>query len=135
MILAKPQKGFSLIELMVTVAIVAILAAVGMPMYQDYVKKAHRSAAAQWVSDIASRQGQFILDNRTYGTLAQIGMTSPPSTVSDYYDISLTIVTGVAPFRFTASANPKSGGMHDGEASVTINHLNQKAGPEGAWGD
>jgi type IV pilus assembly protein PilE len=58
--------GFTLIELMITVAIVAILAAVALPSYRQYVVRSKRSAAQAQMMDIANRQQQFLLANRSY---------------------------------------------------------------------
>lgn len=68
------QRGFTLIELMIVVAIVTILAAVGYPSYTDYVMRSHRQAAKNAAFQIADRQEQFFLDNRSYALdLTQLG--------------------------------------------------------------
>ena len=68
------QHGFTLIELMIVVAIVTILAAVGYPSYTDYVMRSHRQAAKNAAFQIADRQEQFFLDNRSYALdLTQLG--------------------------------------------------------------
>jgi type IV pilus assembly protein PilE len=60
--------GFTLIEAMVTVAIVAILAAVALPVYSDYVQRSKISEAVSSLSDMRTRLEQFFLDNRAYPT-------------------------------------------------------------------
>ena len=60
------QSGFTLIELMIVVAIITILAAVGYPSYTEYVMRSHRQAAKNAAFQIADRQEQFFLDNRAY---------------------------------------------------------------------
>jgi len=68
------QRGVTLIELMVVAAIVAILAVVAYPSYTDYVVRSQRQAAKNMLVQVADRQEQFFLDNKTYASsLAQLG--------------------------------------------------------------
>ena len=68
------QGGFTLIELMIVVAIVSILIMVVLPGYQNQVMRGHRSAAKAEMLEIANRQQQFLLANRAYtSNLAQLG--------------------------------------------------------------
>ena len=60
------QLGFTLIELMIAVAIVGIIAAVAVPNYTEYVKRASRAEAAAALLDTANKQEQFFVDNREY---------------------------------------------------------------------
>ncbi len=62
----KHQQGFTLIEAMITVAIIAILAMVALPAYQGYVAKGVRSEAAAILFDAAARQEQYYSDFHTY---------------------------------------------------------------------
>ena len=79
------QKGVTLIELMVTVMIVAILAAIAMPAYQEYVRRGHRGAAMTEMMDIANRQQQFFLANRSYaGSLATLNYSLPAAVATRY---------------------------------------------------
>jgi len=63
----RPTAGFTLIELIITVAIVAILAAVAMPAYQDYSRRGRVQEAPQNLADFRARMEQYYQDNRTYG--------------------------------------------------------------------
>src|SRR3989442_9964736 len=76
---ASAQDGFTLIELMVTVAIVAILAAIAYPSYTQYIVRANRSAAQSFILSLANKQEQYILDLRQYATtLAPLGYAGTP---------------------------------------------------------
>lgn len=70
------SKAFSLIELMVAVAIVAILATIAVPRYTDYVMKGNRSDAIETLQAIMDGQERYYLDNSTYtNDLSKLGLT------------------------------------------------------------
>ena len=119
--------GFSLLELMIVIVIVAILAAVAYPGYQQHVVRTNRAAAQQYLLEVSSLQHQFILDNRSYAaTLAALG-TSPATAISDYYTVTVSGVNNAAsPPTFTLQATPKSGTPQQGSDTLTVNHLGQK---------
>jgi type IV pilus assembly protein PilE len=87
-------KGFTLIEVMIVVVIVAILAAVALPSYQQYIRKAVRAAAQGFMLQMASKEEQFILDQRSYtGTIGTGGLalSAPSETDGKYlFTIALT---------------------------------------------
>jgi type IV pilus assembly protein PilE len=58
--------GFTLVETMIVVVILAIIAAVGYPTYIEYVVRSHRQAARAALYQVADRQEQFFLDNKRY---------------------------------------------------------------------
>jgi len=62
------QTGFTLIEAMVTVAIVAILAGVALPAYQSYVRRGQLSEAGTYLSDYRVKMEQYYQDNKNYGS-------------------------------------------------------------------
>jgi type IV pilus assembly protein PilE len=64
------QKGFTLIEIMIVVAIIGILAAIAIPQYQDYVLRANIQEATATISDFRTRMEQSYQDNRTYAGAA-----------------------------------------------------------------
>jgi type IV pilus assembly protein PilE len=64
-------RGFTLIELMIVVVVIALLAAIGYPSFRDHIARGQRSQGQQFLSDFAQRQEQFLLDRRQYATSLQ----------------------------------------------------------------
>ena len=82
-------RGFTLIEIMIVVVIVAILAGIAFPSYQDSVRKSRRSEAKSALSDLAARQEQFFNDNKRYtDDFASLGTSA--TTPSNYYSLRIT---------------------------------------------
>jgi type IV pilus assembly protein PilE len=121
----KLQKGFTLIEVMVVVVIVAILASAVYPSYLDHLIKSKRAAAQGFMMSVANKEEQIMLDYRCYvpvagnadfpkdpaGTPPGLNLTVP-ANVSSHYDIDVVtsacpIATGTAPF-YTITATPTS---------------------------
>jgi type IV pilus assembly protein PilE len=120
--------GFTLIEVMIVVAIVAVLAAIAIPNYSDYIKRGKITEATSALADLRVRYEQYFLDNRTYvggcaliqpivqGTTKSFTITCPGEGIAAY--------TGVATGN---AANGMSGFVYD------INQANVKSskGPAG----
>ena len=127
----RSQHGFTLIELMIALAIVAILAAVGYPSYTSHVKKSNRRAAQAQMLDIANREQQFLLANRAYATKAQLTTSgyNLPTDLASRYDYDITVGSGTVPsftITFTATGNQASDG------NLTFNSDGVKA-PADKW--
>ena len=77
-------RGFTLIELIIVIAIVALLVAVALPSYRDHVRKSRRAEAQAYLMSVAGRQSQFLVDTRAYATtLATINIPMPSSVNSN----------------------------------------------------
>ena len=113
------QSGVTLIELMIVVAIIAIISAFAYPSYQRYVIKAKRTVAQNTLLQIADRQQQFFMDNKRYTTdLTDLGFPADPHVVDDdgnstvagdsqaVYSLSLSNVTATT---WTITAAPLHG--------------------------
>jgi len=72
--------GFTLIELMITVAVIAILAAVALPAYFDYVTRSRLVEGRSNLADMRTRMEQFFLDNRTYPASCVASTATPTTT-------------------------------------------------------
>jgi type IV pilus assembly protein PilE len=102
----RAQTGFTLIELMIVVAIIGILAAIAYPGYIDYITKANRTAAAAYITSLTSKQQQYMLDARQYATtLTELGETVP-TDVSNHYNVTVDTDNSDTPPSYVFSAAP-----------------------------
>lgn len=109
------NKGFSLVELMIVLAIIGVLSAIAYPSYDSYMKKSRRSDAKIGLQRMADRQERFYLQNNTYTTdPANVGGTA---TKENYYVLSIDSAD-INGFELTATAVPGGPQAND----TTTNH-------------
>ena len=144
----KSHKGFTLIELMVVIALVAILVSVALPTYQNQVLKGNRAVAKGKLLDLVARQEQFFADNKVYSNTldAFLGLGTTTAGVDDNYNwvatasadsiytfsVTTAAIGGVANMSFTLTATPVNKQTRDAGSCATLT-LNQ-AGQRGATG-
>jgi type IV pilus assembly protein PilE len=102
--------GFTLIELMIVVAIVGILATVAYPSYNDYLDRGKAMDAITTLSDQRVRLEQFFQDNRNYGTgacgttaAAAVSLPYPVVSLKKYFNITCALGAGGATYVLTAN--------------------------------
>lgn len=127
----KAVKGFTLIEVMITVVIVAILAAIAYPSYRQYIIRSDRAAAQSVMMDIANREQQFLMANRAYANKATVAASgfSLDSDLANKYNWDITVGTGTVP-SFTITFTPK--GSQSSDVTLTLNHQGVKT-PADKW--
>lgn len=106
----KNARGFTLIELMIAVAIVGVLVAIAYPSYTNSLIKGNRAAAKAFLLEVVQKEQQFLLDNRAYGTKAELeaaGATAPKE-VTNFYTWSVTPSAGPPP-SFVTRVTPVAG--------------------------
>jgi type IV pilus assembly protein PilE len=130
---AAPQRprGFTLIEVMIVVAIVAVLAAIALPNYVDYVRRGKIIEATQRLSEARTKLEQWFLDNRTYVG----GCAEPPQKLGDLggnSPFSLACDTPTpATYTVTATGVPAKGMDALFVYTVDQNNLKTSTGPPG----
>lgn len=115
------QQGFTLIELMITIAIIAVLTAVALPSYTDYVTRSKLAEAYAHLSDLRVKMEQHYLDNRRYssnaggGTCGIPGGNTPTAQGTKYFDFTCASAnasgnpTGDQEYTLTASGKASEG--------------------------
>ena len=127
----KKNFGFSLIELMITVAVIGILAAIAYPAYLDQVRKSRRADAQAALMNIAARQQQMLLDTRSYAATPSALNVTVPSSVQQAYAVTITVGTATVP-SFTAIATPSGGQASDRCSVLTLDQTGAKT-PANCW--
>jgi type IV pilus assembly protein PilE len=130
---ASRLRGFTLIELMIAVAVVAILAAVALPSYQEHIRRSVRAEAQAYMMAVAARQQQFLVDTRGYAaTLADVGVTMPAGVARAY--TATMPAPSVVPPTFTLTLTPQGAQASERCGTLSIDQAGAKtAAVAGCW--
>lgn len=128
---AYTERGFTLIELMIVVAVIGILSAIAYPSYTQYVIRGYRVSAQTQMLDIANRQQQFFIANRIYATKDQIETNGfrLETDLAKRYDYTITLGTAAVP-SYTIQFTAKSNQLNDG--NLTLDSTGTKT-PANKW--
>lgn len=123
----KNTLGMTLIELMITIAIVGILAAVAYPSYTTYVAESNRTEAKRELAKVANKMEQYFVDHRTYtDDMTDLGEAADPYiTESGYYSIDTSVQT-INTFTLTATAKNSQATADPDCTTLSIDHTGQK---------
>ena len=110
-------RGFTLIEVMIVVAIIAVIVGVALPSYQDQIRKTNRNLVKAELMSILARQEQFFVNNKQYATtLTDLGYSASPYGMNrDSEEVAVTAtdriynvqITGASATAFTLQAIPQ----------------------------
>ena len=133
-------RGFTLIELMIVVAIVGVLAAIALPSYRNYIIRSARVAAQSELLQLASLQEKIFLNSNNYafsvtaaynGTSAGgLGRTSGKTT-DGKYTLALNIAAVAQAYVLTAT--PTAGGTQVGDGNISVSESGQRLWGAASW--
>lgn len=112
----KPQRGVTMLELLMVVAIIAMISAFAYPSYTQYVVNTKRTAATSILLQVADRQQQFFMDNKSYtADLTNLGFANNPLIIGDDGrvlaagdpdSVYSVVLSNITPTTYTATAAP-----------------------------
>ena len=130
-------RGVTAIELMIVVAVIAILTAIAYPSYQAYLVRGNRSAAQQFMMNVANREEQMLLDLKSYVAVADnVAFAGAPSAgglnvsipaeITNLYTFSVFVDNAATPLIYRIKADPVSGKMQANDHPLYLNSAGQK---------
>lgn len=123
--------GFTLIEMMITLLVIAIISAIAFPSYRSYVLRSQRTDATTALLRLAAAQEKFYLQNNTYASNSLLDDAPPDGLGTDgtehgWYTLAIEAASDDCPLNacWAATATPKAGGPQAGDKDCTVFTLN-----------
>lgn len=131
------SKGFTLLELIVAIAIVGILASIALPTYRNYVVRGNRTDVQAQLMQLASNLERYKSQQLSYTgvTLATVygsAATVYPAAGKPKYNLTLTLVPAAAPTSWTLTATPVSGSTQVGDGALSIDNQGRRCWNSGS---
>jgi type IV pilus assembly protein PilE len=111
------KKGFTLIELMVVIVVVAVLVSLAVPSFKDTLRKSRRSDAMNAITDVHLAQERWRANHTTYATLVQLGKANPMPSPGSHYNLT---VTGNTTHAYTIVATAQGDQANDSCGNFTL---------------
>lgn len=118
----KPSTGFTLIELMITVAIIAIISAIAYPSYQEQVRETRRANAKADLLELVSFMERYYGENFTYSG-ANLPFTNSPKQGNSFYNLSFVAAPSASAYELQAVP---TGGQGDDRCGIMTTDQNNK---------
>ncbi|OHC26444.1 MAG: pilus assembly protein PilE [Pseudomonadales bacterium RIFCSPHIGHO2_02_FULL_60_43] len=120
------QSGFTLIEVMIVVAIIGIISAIAYPSYDEYAKRGNRTEGQALLSDASARQERYFAQNNAYitdgGDIAKLGLKNGNKSETNKYTLTVSKVDGDGGYTLTAEQ-----GFNDAKCgNLTLDALGKK---------
>jgi type IV pilus assembly protein PilE len=130
----EPASGFTLVELMIVVAIIGILAAIAYPAYQQYVLRANRAEAKAILTETAQFMERYYTTNGTYVDGGLLSDVSPKGASGSAIKYDIDFSAGPSATAFTLRAAPAGGQTNDSCGTLTLSNTGvQTPATAGCW--
>ena len=116
--MSQRERGFSLVEVMIVVAILAIVTTIAVPSYRQHVIRGNRTDATSALLRMAADQEKYYIQNNRYGSYDEL---ASPTTENGWYTLAVPAADAAT---FTATATVVSGGAQDGDPHCQVFSIN-----------
>lgn len=121
------QSGFTIIELVIVMAVIAVLSAIAYNGYSESIRKTRRTEARNQILNIAAAQERFRYSNPRYAPdLATLGVAAVVSDSVQFYDVTMTSTAAPAASAYTITATPRPAQNKDKCGALTLTNLGVK---------